>query len=224
MAPVPLIVLVGATVLWAVLKFLNRRRLIRVLFWTWGVVVFVAASSLMAAHVYALPKPDAADEAMGRALNQLRSASDKDRWLVVHVLYAECKCSRRIVDHLATSNRVAGVSEKLLLVGNRAELDVRLREIEGRGFPIVKTSSAALRDHFHVQAAPLLLVIAPDGSVRYAGGYTDRKQGLDVRDVSIVRDLVASGTATELPLFGCATSKELQRLLDPLALRARSNP
>jgi hypothetical protein len=205
-------------------KFLNRQRLIRVLFWTWGVVLFVAASSLMAAHVYALPKPDAADQAMGRALNQLRSASDKDRWLVVHVLYAECKCSRRILDHLATSDRVSGVSEKLLLVGHRAELEARLGEITARGFSVVKTSSKELRDRFHVQAAPLLLVIAPDGTVRYTGGYTDRKQGLGIRDVAIVRDLVASGTANELPLFGCATSKELQELLDPLALRARSNP
>jgi len=204
--------------------FLSRRRLLRGAFWLWAIVSFLTASSLMVAHVYALPKPNAADRAVERAMNGLRSPADADRWLVVHVLYAQCRCSRRIVEHLATSERAAGVHEKVLLVGNNAELDSRLRDVTLRGLSIVKTTSAELRDRFHVQAAPLFLVIAPDGTVRYSGGYTDRKQGLDIRDTTIVRELLSNHAARELPVFGCAVSKELQRLLDPLSLRTTSVP
>jgi hypothetical protein len=214
----------AATVHTSVPKLRLTRCLSKGAFGVWAVVLFVAATSLMAAHLYALPKPQAADRSMQRAVNGLRSSAEADHWLVVHVLYAQCRCSRRILDHLAKSDRPPGVSEKLLLVGTLPELEPRLRELSGRGFDIVNVTSTELRDRFHVQAAPLLLVLAPDGAVRYAGGYTDRKQGLDVRDTAIVRELIANGTARELPLFGCAVSKELQRLLDPLALKTIPNP
>jgi len=194
---------------------------LRVAFWTWAIVLFVTATSLMAAHLYALPKPADDDALLASSLNGLRSKTERG-WLAVHVLYAECRCSRRILSHLAIDARPRGVSEKLLLVGANPELEPELSRISGRGFEIIRTTSTELRERFHVQAVPLLLVLGPDGVVRYSGGYTERKQGLDVRDRQIIVGLIENRPAPELPVFGCAVSKELQRLLDPLALKARS--
>jgi hypothetical protein len=189
-------------------------------FWLWAVVLFTAATSLTAAHLYALPKPAKTDLALAQALNGIRSSNEREAWLAVHVLYAQCRCSRRIVHHLAASKRPEGLREKLLLVGSNPEIASDLRALTGRGFQIVDTSAAELRDRYHVQAAPLFVVVAPNGAIRYSGGYTPRKQGLDIQDLSILNGVVKNETTLELPVFGCAVSQELRRLLDPLSLRA----
>lgn len=188
-------------------------------FVVWAALLFVTATSLSAAHFYAQPSPDSRDAELERALNGLRSAKDRNQWLAVHVLYAQCRCSRRILHHLATSARPGQVREKLLLVGWHDELAPTLHQIAARGFEITRTTPTELRDRFHVEAAPLLLVIAPQGAVRYAGGYTERKQGPNPLDREIIAKLTSNQGASQLPLFGCAVSKELQALLDPLALR-----
>jgi hypothetical protein len=197
-----------------------RRAISSAAFWVWAVVLFVTATSLTAAHLYALPKPAKTDVGLAHALNGLRSVNEREAWLAVHVLYAQCRCSRRIVRHLASSARPTGVREKVLLVGSNPEIAEDLRALAARSFQIIDTSAAELRDRYHVQAAPLFVVLGPDGAVRYTGGYTPRKQGLDIQDLTILSGLVANEKTLELPVFGCAVSRELQRLLDPLSLRA----
>ena len=56
------------------------------------------------------------------------------------------------------------------------------------------------------------------GEVRYAGGYTERKQALFPRDREIVAALRAGDEVTPLPVFGCAVSNELKRTINPLRL------
>ncbi|HMJ15092.1 MAG TPA: hypothetical protein VK524_26945 [Polyangiaceae bacterium] len=198
----------------------GKRVLMKIAFVVWAGALFITATSLSAAHFYAQPAPDSKDAALERALDSLRSTNDAKRWLAVHVLYAQCRCSRRILQHLATSPRPGQVREKLLLVGWNEELAPTLRQIAARGFEITRTTPAELRDRFHVEAAPLLLVVEPQGTVRYAGGYTERKQGPNPLDREIITKLIAHRAADPLPPFGCAVSKELQEILDPLALRA----
>jgi hypothetical protein len=205
----------------SVTRLLTKNTASRAAFWIWAVMLFALATSLTAAHLYALPKPADDDTVLASSLNGLRAESERS-WLAVHVLYAQCRCSRRILDHLALDARPQGVSEKVLLVGTNAELSSDLRRMSDRGFEIINTTSSELRERFHVQAVPLLLVLGPDGVIRYSGGYTERKQGLDIRDRQIIEGLVENRPAPELPVFGCAVSKQLQRLLDPLALKARS--
>jgi hypothetical protein len=203
--------------------FRHRRFLSHGMFSLWAVLAFVATTSLMAAHLYALPRPDDSDPKLQGAVNSLRTAADRGRWLAVHVLYAQCRCSQRILDHLATSPRPATTREKLLIVGSIEELATTLGRVAARGFDVIETTPVELRDRFHVQAAPLLLVMDPQGSVRYAGGYTERKQGLAIRDVDIIGRLASNQQAEELPLFGCAVSKQLRQLLDPFSLRASTD-
>jgi hypothetical protein len=99
------------------------------------------------------------------------SSEEQSALLSVHVLYARCRCSRRILQHLAAEPRPAGVTEKVLLVGANPELAPTVHALSARNFQIVATSPAELRD---------------------------------------------------LPHFGCAVSRDLERLLDPLGLRART--
>jgi hypothetical protein len=193
----------------------------RTAFWVWAALSFVAASSLTAAHLYALPKPARTDLVLVHALNALRADGDGGL-LAVHVLYARCRCSARILQHLAAEPRPAGVTEKLLLVGSNPELEPELLVLAARKVQVVETSAIELRDRYHVQAAPLFLVLGRDGRLLYSGGYTQRKQGAVFEDTAILRKLAADENVIELPLFGCALSRDLQRLLDPFALRGRT--
>jgi hypothetical protein len=197
------------------------RRFSRTAFWVWAALSFVAATSLTAAHLYALPKPSRTDLTLVHALNALRAEGDTGLF-AVHVLYARCRCSARILEHLAAEPRPAGVTEKILLVGSNPELEAELLALAARRIQVVETSAIELRDRYHVQAAPLFLVLGRDGELRYNGGYTRRKQGAVFEDAAILRQLAADEGVMELPLFGCAVSRDLQRLLDPFALRGRT--
>jgi hypothetical protein len=55
--------------------------------------------------------------------------------------------------------------------------------------------------------------------VRYAGGYSERKQGPVFEDVDTMLRLRAEAKARSLPIFGCAVSRD-QNAFDPLALAA----
>ena len=199
-----------------------RRMVATTAFWVWVVVLFVIATSLGAGHLYALPKPTSSDAALSNAVNELRSDKEENSWLAVHVLYAQCRCSQGILRHLASGPRPASVVEKVLLVGDNPGIASELRALEARNFRIVTVSADELRDRYHVEAAPLMLVLGPDGALRYSGGYTDRKQGPVIRDRAILVEVMSKSEARELPVFGCAVSRELQRLLDPLALKGRN--
>jgi hypothetical protein len=176
--------------------------------------MLAVGSTLLARHVIALPRP-IEDASFVRAMASMRSPTEAGRWMAVHVLYGECQCSQRIADHLVTSDRPSGVAEHVLLVGRSAGLEARLA---ARGFPVVLTNAAELSDYYHVAGVPLLVVVAPDDTVRYAGGYTTRKQGPDPRDLDILADVRADRFFARLPVFGCAVSTRLQAALNPLRL------
>ncbi len=135
--------------------------------------------------------------------------------MAVHVLYTECQCSQRIVEHLLTTDRPRDVVERVLLVGLDPALE---RRLGARGFQVVHSTTTELATRYHVAAVPLFVVVAPAGGVRYAGGYTTRKQGLDVRDLEILGDTGADRRPAALPLLGCAVSDRLRASLNPLGI------
>jgi hypothetical protein len=193
----------------------------RLLLGAWAALAFVVAASLMAAHTYTLPTPAVADDTFVGAIDTLRERDDTG-WLVVHVLYAECRCSQRIFDHLLGSTRPADVTEKVLLVGQRDDFAASAR---ARGIAVVNVTPRELAAHYRIESAPLLLVVDPAGDVRYAGGYTERKQGPEIEDVELIERLLREESTTPLPLFGCAVSERLQAILDPLGIEdAKANP
>lgn len=181
----------------------------------WAAVFVVVGASLMVGHWYTLPRPAAEDPDFASRLASLRG-DDADGWFAVHVLYSKCRCSQRVFDHLFESERPQGVAEAVLLVGADDEIE---RRASSRGFDLHVVTPRQLAQEYRIEAAPLLAVLSPTDQVRYAGGYTDRKQGYDVRDVEILRNLIDGEESQDLPLFGCGVSKELQQLLDPFGLK-----
>lgn len=192
---------------------LRKARLWRALFAAWCALSVTLVSALGAAHFYALPSPSAGDVALARAVASVRAGRTQ---VLLHFLYAKCKCSRRIFDHLLARGALAGVAEQVVLVDGDAELAARLR---AAGFGVSEANPRELEQRYGVSAAPLLVVAGQADTPAYVGGYTTRKQGLDVEDVRIARDVARGVPTALLPLFGCAVSEQLQRLLDPLGLK-----
>jgi hypothetical protein len=135
--------------------------------------------------------------------------------MVVHVLYAQCACSQRIADHVLGGGRPADVAERVLLIGRDAALEARFA---AAGLPVSLVTEDEAATEFHVVAAPAFVVVAPDGGVRYVGGYTERKQGPDPRDLAILAAARAGRPFAPLPIFGCAVSARLRSSLNPLGL------
>lgn len=181
----------------------------------WALVAFVVTGTLASAHEYTLPRP-ANSEAVARALAGRRSPGDRDRYLIHHMLYLECSCSRRIIDHLLSRRALRDATERLVLVGSDAELAQRAR---AAGYQVEQITPLTLESRYHVISAPLLLVSDPNDALVYLGGYTRVKQGPEIRDLSIIGELRSGRRALELPLLGCAVSRSLQKILDPFGLK-----
>lgn len=198
-----------------------------------SIVVF---ATLMAGHWVPLPMPAVAEERLEAALGALElgefedgefedgaaqpddvAASIGERgWSLHHVLYADCRCSRRVVAHLLASQRPQDVREVALVVGDAPDLAAACREA---GFEVVALTQVELEERLGVVAAPLLVIADAAGRSRYVGGYTDRKQGLVLRDLEFLGRLRAGERVESLPVYGCGVSRSLQDALDPLGLK-----
>ena len=187
----------------------------RFAFIIWMGATSVIVTTFMVGHWYTLPAPEDGDPVTRAALGRLRGDGDRG-WMAVHVLYTKCACSGRVVDHLLSSVRPSTVAEKILLVGPPSEIQDQLGN---RGFDVHSVTQRNLKESYHIEAAPLLAVVAPDGAVAYVGGYTERKQGPALKDIDIIATAMAARKAPTLPLFGCGVSQRLQALLDPWGLK-----
>jgi hypothetical protein len=178
----------------------------------WFAAMVLVGATLLGRHLIALPRPPM-DAALARAMGSMRGPADAGRWMTVHVLYAECQCSQRIAEHVLAGHRPPDLAERVLLIGRDANLEARF---VAAGIAVVRTDENDAAVDYHVSAAPLFIVVAPDGSVRYAGGYTERKQGPNPRDLAILADARADREIPTLPVFGCAVSAQLRSTLNPL--------
>ena len=191
-----------------------RKRWAKALFFVWVTGIVIVLGALMAGHWTTLPKPAVGDAELARRLEQLRELPTE--WAAYHVLYGDCPCSRRVLDHVVSSERPTDIDEVVLLIGADERFEARCRQ---RGLRVVCLSQGQLEDDYGIVAAPILLVINGDGELVYSGGYTERGQDLAVQDLRVIRDLRAGRAVATLPVFGCGVSKSLQDTLDPLGLK-----
>ena len=183
----------------------------------WAPMLLLLLSSLMTSHWAPLPTPRPENDRLRTGLAELRGPAPRDAWTVYHVLYANCRCSAAVFDHVAASERPDDVHEVVLLVGGSdAELAAACA---ARGMGCVALSEPELQQRLDIEAAPLFVVTAPDGAVRYLGGYTDRKQAIDFRDLDVVARLRAGEQVSSMPVFGCGVSASLQEALDPFGIK-----
>lgn len=170
---------------------------------------------LLGRHLVPLPRPSAGDARLAAAMARLRREGDERKLLAVHVLYAECRCSLRIAEHLQTTTRLRDVSEHVVLVG---QSDALRATLAARGFDVSTVNADELEATYAIEAVPLLVVVGPDGTVRYSGGYTTSKQGPAPRDREIIERARRRESTEPLPVFGCAASRALRDRLDPIGL------
>lgn len=209
----------GCVRLWAV----------RCLLVLWALGTSVVAMTLTVGHWYTMPAPQPSNILLNAAIAELRDGDGSQAqsdWTALHVLYAECRCSQRVLDHLLARAPEPGVGEVVVLVGDLPDFR---SEAEARGYRVEVIEPQELGTRFGIQSAPMLVVADSAARIRYLGGYTERKQGLEILDLEILHDLRSGpvGTAEAepyglghaLPLFGCAVSASLQELIDPLRIK-----
>jgi hypothetical protein len=190
----------------------------------WFPTVLVVCAYLLGGHVLTLPAPANDSVRLTSAFAAMRSPPAEERWMALHVLYKGCRCSTRVLEHLLARGAEVGTKEQIVLVrtgddsgeADDAALGTRIR---AAGFDLETLSTEELARRYGVEAAPLLVVSDPRGTVRYVGGYTDHKQSVVIRDHEILSALRGGGGVAALPVFGCAVSKELGQRVDPLGLR-----
>lgn len=196
-------------------SFLKTLALLALLIW--GVTVIVGGAFLMMGHWVTLPVPTGDDPKLAQAIDDSRNFSERGQWLAVHVLYSKCTCSQRVVDHLFAKNRSSGIKEKLIIVdGDRPEW---AEQAKAHGFSYEVISPDELHSIYNIPAAPIMVVADPLGKVLYAGGYTTRKQGPDIKDLDLIQQVMAKNPVKPIPLFGCAIAEELQKLIDPFGFK-----
>jgi hypothetical protein len=193
-----------------------RPVLVRSAFWSWALLSLTLAASLMVAHTYAMPRPATDNADLQRSVAASRGPGEQARWLVLHFLYSECRCSQQVLTHLFERRALPDTTERLVLIGAEPEYESAARDA---GFVVEVIEPAQLLSRYGLSAAPLLVVADPTDRVRYVGGYSERKQGPELRDLAVITALRSGHESAELPTFGCAVSRSLQTLLDPLGLR-----
>ena len=194
------------------------RVVVRSTFAVWVVLCVVAGAYMLSSHLLTLPTPELSDLGPQNSAVAQRRSTEQGRWLVVHILDQECKCSLRVLDHLLAGPRPADVVERIVLIGGKVTPD-HSAAIRARGFDLDLVTPEELARRYRVQAAPLLVVIDPADKVSYVGGYSSRKQSADLRDVAVVEALRRGEPVTPLPTFGCAVGRSLRDRIDPLGIR-----
>jgi hypothetical protein len=152
-------------------------------------------------------------------LRELNAPADKS-WHAIHVFTAGCQCSRKVADHLIARGSLPGLHDSVVLVGTDPEIAARVRTA---GLKLTTISSAEASDVYHVEGAPMFILIAPDRTVRYAGGYSlDRGASQGYQDVAIWRATLSGLNYRSLPIFGCAAGHRARKLIDPFGLNTVS--
>jgi hypothetical protein len=197
----------------------SRDRLAAIAFGLWVPAILILGAYLLAGHLVALPAPEARDRRLVSAL-AATGAADQGRWRALHFLDENCGCSQRVVTSLLARRPLPGLAERIVFITRTpAGTAAAATAARGAGFAFETVAPEDLERRFGVEAAPLLVAVAPDNRVRYLGGYTDRKQGPSIEDRDILQRTMRGERVAALPLFGCAVSKQLAAQLDPLRLR-----
>src|SRR5207248_2994071 len=85
-------------------------------------------------------------------------------WRAIHVLSAECGCSRRIAAYLTRRGALPDLQETVWMVDTEMPGS---RELRASGFE----ADILDRSQFRTTGVPWLLFVAPDGRIAYSGGY-----------------------------------------------------
>ncbi len=192
-----------------------RQAAVTALLTLWFATMSFVCSTLMIGHWVQLPVPKVGSR---QAFVSESNTSESMKWRALHFLSSECVCSKRILNHLLQRDPLSEIEETIVIVG---ETDAIRESVAGSKFAIEWSTPEELKCRYGVDAAPLLVVFDYDGTIRYSGAYTARKQGFPIQDVQLIKRALAGESIQPLPLFGCGVSREMQSLTDPLGLKKK---
>lgn len=192
----------------------------RVVVGGWAVSLTYLIATMMVGHWVPMPRPDVGDEvrllSSGDLPGRMIKPSDGERLIAFHFLYGDCPCSRRVLKAILTRSPEESAIELIVLIG---EDPVNERKAKDLGFEVDCVTPQELKSKYNIESAPLLLVVDNRARIVYSGGYTSRKQGLDIQDTTIISRIANGEDVSCLPLYGCAVSRELKQILDPLNIK-----
>lgn len=179
----------------------------------WTLLVLVGGGILMSFH--------APFQAPGDQILTLAGDPAPGHWRVLHFLSPSCACSQRVLAHLAQRGLLRNASEEILLVQGPEPADPddasNQQRVLRAGFPLHRINSETIPPAVGLVGVPLLLVVAPNGTIAYRGGYGPHGD----QDTLILSRLQAGESQSNLPLLGCAISQHLRARVDPFHLKYR---
>lgn len=178
-------------------------------FGVWCLLTSLLGAWMVAQHEIVLPE----------AAPQARLATGS-RLLARHFLGVDCGCSQGVAANLiARRPRGGDWSEEVWLIGRDEELERRLRE---SGYGVLIVDDEKTLSEQGIQGAPWLALYSAKGELHYSGGYASGRpgtHGVQLQDGKLMAQVEQGGRPVSLPAYGCATSRELQRKLDPLGFK-----
>lgn len=188
-----------------------QRPLLKAALIAWGLSVTGLGVMLLARHELALPAPGKDDPVLAASLAKT-APGERPAFRAIHFLYGPCRCSQQLVDHLVERGPIAPFVESVVIASDDGTYSERLRRA---GFTVTRVSPNELRDVYRIEAAPMMVALAPSGEVLYAGGYTSAKQSAAVADREILDDALHRKEHEALPVAGCGVSQRLRTFLNP---------
>jgi hypothetical protein len=144
---------------------------------------------------------------------QVAKDIEKENWGMIHVLGRGCGCSEFVQDYLIKRKAQKNIRETIIFIGNAA----RKRELEKAGYHFAEAQNV----NGLIKGVPMLLIYNNNGQVIYSGGYAQKTitPFTQIQDLKILQAAKSEQNLKEYSVMGCAVSKKLQNLLDPLNLK-----
>jgi hypothetical protein len=180
----------------------------------WAGVVLVVGGVLTSYHQPFLT-PD-------EKILSLARPSAHNQWQVIHIVSGGCVCSQRVMQHLLERHPVNDVAEQILVVDGPApylpDTDRLLERLQSAGFPLIHLAAKDIPESYGLRGVPLLIIVSPQRSIAYLGGYGPRGDQ-DIQTLQLIR---SGRPPTALPILGCAIGQRLRRQADPFGLKYSS--
>ncbi|MEK2687766.1 hypothetical protein [Bdellovibrio sp. GT3] len=155
---------------------------------------------------------------MSFSSNTSLSSKQPGAWTLTHVLSEDCKCSEAVMANLLKRGPHPDTHEEVVLLGKSLKDS---QALVAKGFPVRHMKPEELQEDISKLGVPFLLISTPKGDTVYAGGYSEKsiKDGSPIRDLEILNSLQGKGTVKNFPIFGCAVSRKLQKIVDPFSMK-----
>lgn len=183
----------------------------RVLFCSWATLSILGGAILMSFHQsFLAPGPAILELALPASNNHLRA---------LHLLSSGCGCSQRVMQHLVKRRPRASMTEQVIVfeaggpaLAGTTEL---VSALASEGFKVQRLPISAIPTKAELRGVPLLIVVSPDGSILYMGGYGAAYD----QDQTILARVQNHQQALPFETVGCAIGRRVQHAADPFHLK-----